>query len=132
MTKYNTLNIKFSNSQFNKIKSAIKNGTEVTLNLSLNLIGSSNDETNFPHKLLLTDTGLPLIKSVLTPLAKSVFIPLGLSAGISAAADAAIQKKIYGSGRHSWELASRVTVLIISNEEMGDIVKTVKSFEESG
>ena len=45
-----------SNSQLRKLKSAIKNGTEVTLNLSSNLMGNSNDETNFPHKLLLTDT----------------------------------------------------------------------------
>ena len=56
MSQYNTLNLKLSNSQFHKLKSAIKNGTEVTLNLSSNLIGSANDETNFPHKLLLTDT----------------------------------------------------------------------------
>ena len=45
-----------SNSQLNKLKSAIKNGTEVTLNLSSNFIANSNDETNFLHKLLLTDT----------------------------------------------------------------------------
>ena len=44
------------NSQFNKLKSGIKNGTEVTLNLSSNAIGHSNDEYNFPHKLLLTNT----------------------------------------------------------------------------
>ena len=44
------------NSQLNNLKSAIKNGTEVTLNLSSNLIGSSNDKTNFQPKLLLTDT----------------------------------------------------------------------------
>ena len=56
MTQYNTLNVKLSNSQLFKLKSAIKNGTEVTLNLSSNPIGSSNDETNFPHKLLLTNT----------------------------------------------------------------------------
>ena len=55
MTQYNTLNVKLSNSQLNKLKSAIKNGTEVTLNLSSNLIGNSNDETNFLYKLLLTD-----------------------------------------------------------------------------
>ena len=36
-----------------KLKSAIKNGT---LNLSSNIIGDSNDENNFPHKLLLTNT----------------------------------------------------------------------------
>ena len=44
-----------SDSQFIKLKSGIKNGIEVTLNLSLNVIGDSNDETNFLHKLLLTD-----------------------------------------------------------------------------
>ena len=55
MTQYNTLNVKLSNSQLNKLKSAIKNRTEVTLNLSSNLIGISNGETNFPHKSLLTD-----------------------------------------------------------------------------
>ena len=55
MAQYNTLNVQLSNSQVNKLKSGIKNGTEVTLNLSSNVIGDSN-ETNFPHKLLLTDT----------------------------------------------------------------------------
>ena len=54
MTQYSTLNVKLANSQLNKLKSAIKNGTEVTLSLSSNLIGNSNNETNFPHKLLLT------------------------------------------------------------------------------
>ena len=59
MIQYNTLNlklVKLSNSQLNKLEFAIKNGTEVTLDLSSNLIGNCNDETNFPHKLLLTDT----------------------------------------------------------------------------
>ena len=50
MTQYNTLNVKMSDSRLNKLKTAIKNGTEVTLNHSSNLIGNSNDETNFPHK----------------------------------------------------------------------------------
>ena len=53
MTQYNTLNIKLSNSQLNKLKESIKNCTQVTLNLSSNVIGNSNDETNFPSKLLL-------------------------------------------------------------------------------
>ena len=44
-----------SNLQFNELKSEIRNGTEVALNLSSNVIGNSNDETNFPHKLLLTN-----------------------------------------------------------------------------
>ena len=45
-----------SNSQLNKLKSGIKNGTEVTLKLLSNAVGDSNDENNFPHKLLLTNT----------------------------------------------------------------------------
>ena len=56
MTQYNTLNVTLSNSQLNKLKSAIKNGNEATLNISLNIVGDSNDENNFPCKLLLTNT----------------------------------------------------------------------------
>ena len=62
------------------------------------------------------------MKSVPTPLTKSVLLPLRLSAGMDAA-DAAIQKKTYGSG---------TTELTISNEDMEDIKKIVKSLEESG
>ena len=53
MTQYNSLNVKLSNSQLNKLKSAIKNETEAVLRLSSNMIG--NNETNFSHELLLTD-----------------------------------------------------------------------------
>ena len=53
MTQYNSLNVKLSNSQLNKFKSAIKNETEVVLTLSSNMIG--DNETNFPRKLLLTN-----------------------------------------------------------------------------
>ena len=45
-----------SNSQLNKLKSVLKNGTEITLNLSSNVIGDSIDETYFPRKFLLIDT----------------------------------------------------------------------------
>ena len=55
MTQYNSLNVKQSNSLLNKLKSAIKNKTDVVLRLSSNMIGNSYDETNFPHKLLLTN-----------------------------------------------------------------------------
>ena len=55
MTQYNSLNVKLSNSQIHKLKSTIKNGTDVILMLSSNLIGNSDDEANFPHKLLLTN-----------------------------------------------------------------------------
>ena len=56
MTQYNTLNVNLSNSQPNKLKSGIKDGTEVTLKISSNVAGDSNDENNFPHQLLLTNT----------------------------------------------------------------------------
>ena len=52
MTQYNSVNVKLSNSQLNKLKSAIKNETEVVLRLSSNMIG--DNESNSPHKLLLT------------------------------------------------------------------------------
>ena len=168
MTQYNSLNVKLSNSQLSKLKSAIKNETYVVLRLSSNMIGNSRDSTNFPHELLLNNrqvsilrkafarntstdiklsktqlskiiqsggflgkllgpllkTGLPLIKSVIKPLAKSVLIPLGLTAAASAA-DAGIHKKILGSGHNN-------TTLIISNDEMDDILKIVKPLEDSG
>ena len=161
MNQYNSLNVKLSNSQLKKLKSVIKNETDEILTLSSNMIGSSNDEANFPHKLLLTNrqvpnprkafanhasndiklsktqlskmiqlggflsrllglllkTGLPLMKSVIQPLAKSV---LGLTAAASAA-DAGIHKKKIGSGHN--------TTLIISNDEMKDILKIVKSLK---
>ena len=53
--------LNLSHSELNKLKSGIINRTEITVNLSLILIGSSNDETNFKHKLLLTDTLVLLI-----------------------------------------------------------------------
>ena len=140
MTQYNSLNVKLSNSQLNEFKSAIKKETEVVLRLSSNIIG--DNETNFPHKLVLTNrqvsnlrkalgrllgpllkTGLPLIKNMIKPLAKSVLIPLGLTTAASAA-DAGIQKKILGSGN--------MTTLIISNDEIEDIIEIVKSYEDSG
>ena len=65
--------------------------------------------------------GLPLTKNVLAPLAKYVLLPLGVKTAKSAT-DAAILKKILGSG----------TTLIISNEEMDDIMKMVQSLKESG
>ena len=71
----------------------------------------------------LLKTGLSLIKNVIKPLAKSVLIPLGLTTAASAA-DAGIHKKILGSGN--------TTTLIISNNEMEDLIKIVKSLEDSG
>ena len=53
MTQYNSLNVKLSNSQLIKLKSEIKKETEIDLKLSSNMIG--DNETNFRHKLLLTN-----------------------------------------------------------------------------
>ena len=73
MTHYNTLNVKLSNSKFNKLKSGIKDGIEITLELLSNVVGDYNDEANFPNKLLLTNTqALRLHKA----------LPNGLSANI--------------------------------------------------
>ena len=70
----------------------------------------------------LLKTGLPLIKNVITSLAKGVLIPLGLTVAASAA-DAGIHKKILGSGN---------TTLIISNKDMDELIKIVKSLRDSG
>ena len=79
----------------------------------------------FLSKLLgpLVKTGLPLLKNVITPLAKSVLIPLGLTAAASAA-DARIHEKILGSGN--------TTTLIMSNNDIEDLIIIVKSLEDSG
>ena len=162
MTQYNSLNVKLSNSQLNKLKSSIKNETDVVLRISPNMVTNSNDNTNFPHEFLLTNRQIanirkafaknisidiklsktqlskmiqsggflrnllgkladPLMK-VAMPLAKNVLAPLGISAAMSAI-DESIKKKMLGSG---------TTTLIISNDEMDDILKIVTSLEDSG
>ena len=167
MNQYNSLNGKLSNSQLNKLKSVIKNKADIALRLSSNIVGNSDDETNFPHKLFLTNrqvanlhkaftkhtptdiklsktqlskmiqsggfldgflgpllrTGLPLMKSVIKPLAKSVLVLLGLTAAASAA-NTGIHKKKLRSGHHA--------TLIISNDEMEDILKIVSWLKDSG
>ena len=75
----------------------------------------------------LLKTGLPLIQNVIKPLARSVLIPLGLTAAASAT-DAGIHKKILGSGHNH----PSSTTLIISNDEMEDVIKIVKCLEDSG
>ena len=77
----------------------------------------------------LLKIGLPLIKNVFEPLAKSVLMPLELTA-VASAADIAFHKKVFGSGTRPLDLAKQ-TRLIMSNEEMNDIMKIVKSLEES-
>ena len=143
------------------------------MRLSSNIIGNSDDHTNFPHKLLLvkkqvanirqaflnnlpTDiklsktqsskmiqsgrflgrifgtlpiTGLLLMKNKIKPWAKSVLIPLGLTAAASAA-DTGINEKILRSG-HPSDSALHNTILIISNDEVEDIIKRAKSLKDS-
>ena len=65
MTRYSTLIVELSNSQLNKLKSGIKNGTKVTLNLRSNVIGDSNDKAKFLYKLILFDTQVPRLRKVL-------------------------------------------------------------------
>ena len=62
MTQYNSLNVKLSNSQLSKLKSAIKNENDVVLRLSSNIVANSNANTNFPHELLLTNTQVENIR----------------------------------------------------------------------
>ena len=155
MVEYNTLNVKLSDSQLNKLKSAVKNKQGTTLRMNAKIFRGNN----LPHELLLTTrqttklrnaiennlqtdiklskaqiskliqsgrflgkllgpllkTGLPLLKSVIKPLGL-----LGLTAA-SSAIDAGFQKKIYESG---------TTTLVITNEQMNDIIKIVQPLQD--
>ena len=155
MAEYNTVNAKLSNSQLNKLKSAVENKQRTTSRMNARMFNGNN----LPHELFLTQrqitksrnniennmstdiklskaqiskiiqsggflgkhlgpllkTGLPLLKSVIKPLGL-----LGLTAA-SSAIDAGVQEKIYGSG---------ITTLVISNEEMNDIMKIVQGLED--
>ena len=62
MTQYNSLNEKLSNSQLDKLRSAIRNEVDLVLRLSSNMIGNSDDETNFPQKLLLTNRQVAILR----------------------------------------------------------------------
>ena len=62
MTQYSSLNLKLTNSQLNKLKSEIKNGTEENWKISSNDTGDSNYEDSFPHKLLLSNKQVPRLR----------------------------------------------------------------------
>ena len=156
MVEYNTVNVKLSNSQMNKLKGAVKNNKGATLrmnarifngnNLARELLLTTRQTTKLRNAIvnnMPTDVKLckaeiskiiqsggflgkilgPLLKTGL-PLLKSVIKPLGLLrlTAASSAIDAGIQKKMYGSG---------TTTLVISNEEMNDIMKIVQALEDS-
>ena len=63
MTQCNTVNVKMCNSELDKLKSGIKNGTEVTLKILSNVVCDSNDENNFSNKLLLTNTQVSRLRT---------------------------------------------------------------------
>ena len=114
-----------TNRQVPSIRKAFANNSSVDIKFSKAQLSKMIQSGGFLGKLLgpLLKTGLPLVKNVITPLAKSVLIPLGLTAAASAA-DAGIHKKMLGSGNN--------TTLIISNKDMDDLIKIVKSLEDSG
>ena len=157
MVAYSKVSVKRTDAQLKKLKPTVKNKSETTLRMSLKTL----DGKNLPHQLLLTtiqktklgnvfnnnmSTDLKLskaeiskivqsggfsgsllsklagpLKKVAVPLAKNILAPLGITAAASAI-DAGIQKKIHGY---------RTTTLIISNEEMNDIMKMVQALEDS-
>ena len=115
-----------TNRQVSNLRKAFANYLSTNIKLSKTQISNMIQSGGSLGRLLdpLLKTRLPLIKNVIKSLAKSVLIPLGITAAASAA-DAEMHKKILGSGHNN-------TTLIISNNEMEDIIKIVKSLEDSG
>ena len=162
MVEYNTINAKLSDLELNKLKSAVKNKQGITLRMSARMFNGNNlphelllttrqitklrnaiennmatniklskaqiskiiQSGEFLGKLLgpLLKTGLPLLKSVIKPLGL-----LGLTAASSTIDAGVKRKKKLGSGS-----APKTTTLIISNQEMNDIMKIVQALESSG
>ena len=112
-----------TNTQVSNLHKAFANNSLANINLSKTQLHKIGQSGKLLGRLLgpLLKTGLHLSRCELKPIAKSVLIPLGSTAAASAA-DAAIYKKMFGSGP---------TTLPISNEEMNDIMKIVKSLVES-
>ena len=113
------------NKKVANLRRAFAKHTSTNIKLSKNQLSKMIQSGGFLGRLLspLLRTRLPLMKSIIKPIAKSVLVRLGLTAGASAA-DAGIHKKILGSGHN--------TTLIISNDEMEDTLKIIKSLEDSG
>ena len=158
MTQYNSLNVKLSNSQLNKLKSAIKNGADVVLRLSSYMIGNSDDETNFPHKLLLTNrqvanirkdfanhrsTDIKLSKAQLTKMQKGGFLAPILKSGLPLLKSLIKPLGMLGLTAAASATDSAInkkkilgsgnhTTLIIYNDDMQDFLKLVKALEDSG
>ena len=114
-----------TNRQVSSIRKALANKSSVAIKFSKAQLSKMIQSGGFLGKFLgpLLKLGLPFMKSVITPLAKSILIPSGLTASASAA-DAGIHKKILGSDNNATP--------IISNKDMDELIKIVKSLEDSG
>ena len=110
-----------TNTQILKLRKAFASNSSANIKLSKTQLHKIEQSREFLDRLLerLLKTGLLLIKSVFKPLGKSVLLPLGLTTAASAT-DAAIHKRMFGSG---------TATLIVSNEEISDIMKIVKSLK---
>ena len=115
-----------TNRQVANLRQAFANKSSTDIKLSKTQLYKMRQSGGFLGRLLgpLLKTRLRLIKDVIKPLDKSVLIPFGLTEAASAA-DAGIHKNVLGLGNNN-------TILIISNDEMKDIIKIVKSLEDSG
>ena len=113
-----------TNRQVSRLRIDFANNLSTDIKLSKTQLHNIGQSGRFLDRLLdrLLKTKFPLIGSVLKSFAKSVLVPLGLTAVVSAI-DVAIHKEMFRSG---------MTILIISNKEMNDITKVVRSLEESG
>ena len=105
--------------QKTKLRNVFNNNMSTDLKLSKTRISRIIQSGGFLGSLLSKLAG-PLMK-VAVPLAKNILAPLGITAAASAI-DAGIQKKMHDSG---------TTTLIISNEEMNDVMKIVHVFQDS-
>ena len=114
-----------TNRQVSNLRKAFANNSSIDIKLSKTQLSKMIQSGGFLSRLLgpLLKTVLPLIKNVIKPLAKSILVPLGLTAATSAA-DAGMHKNVLESGN--------TTTLIISNNRIEDIIKIVKSLEDSG
>ena len=161
MTQYNSLNVKLSNSQLSKIKSSITNETDVVLRISSNMVGNSNDNTNFPHELLLTNrqvanirkafakntsTDIKLSKTQLSKMIQSggflgnllgklagplMKVAMPLAKNVLPPLGLSAAMSAIDGSIKKKMLGSGATTLIISNDEMDYILKIVKSLEDS-
>ena len=110
------------NAQVSRLRKAFADSSSANIKSLKAQLHKSRQSGEFLGRLVgpLLETGFPLTKHVLKPLAKSVLIPSGLPAAVSPT-DTSIEKKIFGSG---------MTTLVISNEDIDDIMKIVESFDD--